>query len=88
MTMKNYKARPLKGVCVGAGYFSQFHFDAWLRIPEVKITAICDLDLAKASQASERYRIDKSYTDYREMFEGEQPDFVDIITPPASHAAI
>ncbi len=88
MTMKNYKARPLKGVCVGAGYFSQFHFDAWLRIPEVKITAICDLDLAKASQASERYRTDKSYTDYREMFEGEQPDFVDIITPPASHAAI
>jgi predicted dehydrogenase len=28
------------------------------------------------------------YADYREMFDKEQPDFVDVITPPPSHAAI
>ena len=38
----------LKGVCIGAGYFSQFHLEAWSRIPEVAITAICDLDRPRA----------------------------------------
>ena len=28
----------LKGVCVGAGYFSHFQYEAWQRIPEVTIT--------------------------------------------------
>jgi len=29
-----------KGVCVGAGYFSHFQYEAWQRIPEVTITAV------------------------------------------------
>ncbi len=30
----------IRGCVLGAGYFSQYHFDAWQRIPEVEITAI------------------------------------------------
>ncbi len=26
--------RRLKGVCIGAGYFSHYHYDAWQRIPD------------------------------------------------------
>ena len=36
----------LKGVCTGAGYFSQFHYDGWNRIDEVEIAALCDTDQA------------------------------------------
>ena len=86
--MKKYEARPLKGVCIGAGYFSQFHFDAWQRIPEVKVVGVCDLDLAKAKTAAERFESASSYADFQEMFDQEQPDFVDVITPPRAHAAI
>jgi len=80
--------KTLKGVSIGAGYFSQFHFDAWNRIPEVKLAAICDLDRSKAEAHMKQYGIQKYYGDYREMIEKEQPDFVDIITPPPTHLPI
>jgi len=77
--------RRLKGVAVGAGYFSQFHYDAWDRIPEVELTACCDLDRQRAEAAREQYHIARSYTDYAEMLDAEQPEFVDIITRPEHH---
>jgi predicted dehydrogenase len=75
----------LKGVCVGAGYFSRFQYEAWNRIPEVTITAMCNRDPARGRAIQDEYRIAKRYTDYREMLEAEKPDFVDIITPPDTH---
>ena len=80
--------RRLRGVGVGAGYFSQFQYDAWQRIPQVDIVAIADLDGEKARRASERFGIPRSYTDFREMLDRERPDFVDVITPPDSHLEI
>jgi predicted dehydrogenase len=75
----------LKGVCVGAGYFSHFQYEAWQRIPEVTITALCNRDPARAKAILEKFGIPRHYTDYREMLEKERPDFVDIITPPSTH---
>jgi D-apiose dehydrogenase len=77
--------KKLKGVCIGAGYFSPFQFEAWQRIPEVEISAVCNRDLLKAEPYMQRYKIAHHYTDYREMLEKEKPDFVDIITPPETH---
>ena len=74
-----------KGVAVGAGYFSGFQYDAWTRIPEVTITAMCNRNIGKAEPIMAQYGIPRHYTDYREMFEREKPDFVDIITPPDTH---
>lgn len=75
----------LKGVCVGAGYFSQFHFEAWSRIEEVEIVAVCDRSLEKAQAVCTTYGFPRAYTDLSEMFQNETPDFVDIITPPDTH---
>ncbi|MEM9329147.1 MAG: Gfo/Idh/MocA family oxidoreductase [Bacteroidota bacterium] len=75
----------VKGVVAGAGYFSLFHLEAWSRIEEVEITAICDLNESKSRSKSAEVGINRWYTDYKEMLSKEQPDFVDIITPPASH---
>ncbi len=75
----------LRGVCVGAGYFSKFQYEAWNRIPEVTITAMCNRDPARGRAIQDEYSIAKRYTDYREMLEAEKPDFVDIITPPDAH---
>jgi len=69
----------LKGVVVGAGYFSHFHYEAWSRIPEVQITALSDLDSKKASAITDYYQISNSYTSYKEMILNEKPDFIDII---------
>jgi predicted dehydrogenase len=75
----------LKGVMVGAGYFSQFHAEAWQRMEAATIVAICDKEPAKAKKIAQIYGIPRVYTDASQMFEKEKPDFVDIVTPPKSH---
>ena len=75
----------LKGVCIGAGYFSHYHYDAWRRIPEVEISAFCSRDPQRVRAVQERFGISRVYADYREMLDREKPDFVDIITPPPTH---
>jgi predicted dehydrogenase len=78
----------LRGIGIGAGYFSSFHYEAWARIAEVEITAVCDADATRADAARERFGLARRYTDFREALDRERPEFVDIITPPASHLEI
>ncbi|MCZ6853939.1 MAG: Gfo/Idh/MocA family oxidoreductase, partial [Gammaproteobacteria bacterium] len=78
----------LQGVAVGAGYFSQFHFDAWSRLEDVHLSAICDLEYNKAENAAKQYGVGNCYTDFVEMLDTEKPDFVDIISRPDSHLAL
>jgi len=80
--------RKLKGVCIGAGYFAHFQYEAWHRIPEVEIVAFSNRDQTRAQEITRKFGLQRCYSDYREMFDTEQPDFVDIITPPPSHLAI
>ena len=75
----------LKGVGIGAGYFSPFQYEAWKRIPETTITAMCNRKIDRAKPIMEKYSIDRHYVDWKEMLEKEMPDFVDIITPPETH---
>ena len=85
---KGNRMKPLKGVAVGAGYFSQFHFDAWSRIEGVQLTAVCDVNAEVAAKAAAEYGIAQTYVDYATMLDAEQPDFVDIITRPDSHLSL
>lgn len=78
----------LKGVVIGAGYFSQFHYDAWSRIEEVEIVALSDLDNKRSEEIASKFNIRRLYSDYREMLLKEKPDFVDVITPPNTHDEI
>lgn len=75
----------LKGVCIGAGYFSHFQYEAWGRIPEVEITALCNSNSERANYVMQTYGVKRHYTNYLEMLDKEKPDFVDIITPPPTH---
>lgn len=77
----------LRGVCVGAGYFSRFQYEAWQRIEEVEIVANCNRSLENAEIFAEEYGIPHSYRieDFATMLENQKPDFVDIITPPETH---
>lgn len=77
----------LKGVVVGAGYFSRFHHDAWNRIEDVEIVANCDLDLEKAKSFADEFQIAESILpdDLLKRLAELKPDFIDIVTPPATH---
>jgi len=82
--MKNL-VNPLRGVCVGAGYFAKFQYEAWNRIPEVQIVALCNRNHEKGQEVADEFGIAHVYTDFAEMLKTEKPDFVDIITPPETH---
>jgi predicted dehydrogenase len=72
----------------GAGYFSQFHLQGWLAIPEAEYAALCDPDEAKARALAQRFGIPRVFGSAAEMLDAVRPDLFDIATPPATHAAL
>jgi D-apiose dehydrogenase len=78
----------LKGVMAGAGFFAQFHADAWRRTEGARITAIADPEEAKARAFAEKWGIPRVYSDAAAMLAAEKPDFLDIVTGPATHRAL
>ena len=79
-------AARLRAVAIGAGYFSGYQYEAWGRIPEVDLVALHNRTESKARRMMQRYGIRRCHKDWREMIVKERPDFVDIITPPETHA--
>ncbi|MFO1021829.1 MAG: Gfo/Idh/MocA family oxidoreductase [Planctomycetales bacterium] len=80
--------KQLRGVCIGAGYFSQFHLEAWARIPEVEIAGLCDVDPQRAEERAQEFGIGETFTRAEEAIEKLQPDFVDIITRSETHGEL
>ncbi len=66
--------------CIGTGYFSGFHYDAWHRINDTKLVAACSLSIEDAKKTGL-----PAYNNAEHMLKHVSPDIVDIITPPASH---
>ncbi|MBT8475808.1 MAG: Gfo/Idh/MocA family oxidoreductase [Alphaproteobacteria bacterium] len=71
----------LRVACVGAGYFSRFHYESWARIDRVDLVGSCNRDIAKARATGL-----PAYDDVAAMIAETQPDLVDIILPPVAHA--
>ena len=74
---------PLKVACVGAGYFSRFHYSAWHRLEDVSLVVSVDRNLDAA-----RKRCARAYDDFSVMLKRESPDIVDIVTPPDTHLGL
>jgi predicted dehydrogenase len=87
MTNNENWTGPLRGVCIGAGYFSRFHHEAWQRLEGVSLLANCDRDLEKAKSYASQFGIPTSITpgELEAWLKKNRPDFVDIVTPPSTH---
>ncbi|WP_299391042.1 Gfo/Idh/MocA family protein [Pelagibius sp.] len=73
---------------VGTGYFSQFQYEAWSRMPDVDLVALCNRGAEGARRVAETYAVPATYSDLAEMLAEETPDLLDIITPPVTHLAM
>ena len=87
------KRKELVGAVVGAGYFSQFHYEAWSRIDAVDLVACCDLEIERAEKVANEHRIGLCFANVQEMLNGLaeqniQLDFIDVVTGPSTHRAI
>lgn len=76
----------LRLATAGAGYFSQFHFDAWRRIAEVELVGVCNQTLGKAQAIVDTFG-GQAFADFQQMLEEANPNLVDVITPPETHEA-
>jgi D-apiose dehydrogenase len=79
--------KTFKGVCLGAGYFSRFQYEAWNRIPEVEILAVCNRNQERAREVAKTYGILRiaAWDGLEALLDDLRPDFIDIITPPETH---
>jgi predicted dehydrogenase len=73
---------------VGCGRVSEIHMNAYRNIPEIKVTAVSDINLERAKAFAQKHKIPKAYDDAVKLFEQKDLDFVDICTPISTHAKL
>lgn len=71
---------------VGCGVISGNHIPSLLRLDDVEIVALCDIDVAKAESRKAEFNLSSAiYTDYLTMLDEMKPDAVHILTPHYLH---
>src|SRR5262245_10212837 len=83
--MSSNKLRILQ---VGCGGRARAHIAAMQASGAVDLLALCDLDAERLNAAGDQFGIARRYRDMAEAIRAEQPDLVDIVTPPTIRAAI
>ncbi len=81
----------LKVAVIGAGYFAQFHLEAWHRLQQqalVELVGIADADPARLREAASRYAPEAGYADASSLLKASKPDLLDIATPPETHLGL
>lgn len=75
--------RPVRVAMIGAGsQATSAHYPALASFSDVEIAAVCDIDPARLAAVSDRYHVDRRYTDYRRMVAEVAPDGVYAIGQP------
>lgn len=73
---------------IGCGSISDVHLQAYAANPQVKLTAVCDLNEERAQQTADKYGVSEVYGDYRKLLASPNIDAVSICTWNNSHAEI
>ena len=73
---------------VGAGVWGEVQLDAWQRLGDATIIALCDKDEARLATRAEQFGITGRYTSLKELLREEKIDFVDVCVRPEAQATI
>jgi UDP-N-acetylglucosamine 3-dehydrogenase len=73
---------------IGCGRVSEIHMDAYRNIPEIKVSAVSDINLDRAKAFAQKYKVENVYGDATNLLELKNLDFVDICTPTSIHAKL
>ncbi|MCL2461184.1 MAG: Gfo/Idh/MocA family oxidoreductase [Defluviitaleaceae bacterium] len=85
------KNEKIKVGIVGCGGIANGkHMPALAKIPEVELTAFCDIIVERAEKAAKEYGAPgaKVYTDYKKLLEDETLTAVHVLTPNREHSPI
>jgi predicted dehydrogenase len=80
----------LRAAILGTGLIAgKKHIPAFLRLRhKVDLVALCDLNREAAEKVAGDFGIPRVYTDLGELVAREKPDFIDVCTPPRTHAPL
>jgi predicted dehydrogenase len=70
---------------IGCGLISELHAVGYRDNPKVRLHAICDLDQQLVADRKEEWKVERAFTDYRELLADPALDAVEIITPHKAH---
>ena len=73
---------------IGCGRVAHIHMGAYKKMSKVNVVAVSDADINRAKAFAEPYKIDKVFSNYADLFEIEDLDFVDVCTPTSTHESI
>lgn len=78
----------LRFALFGAGFWARYQLAAWQELSGAQCIAICDPAREKAEALAQERNVPAIYTDPEELIAREKPDFLDLVTPPETHAAL
>jgi UDP-N-acetylglucosamine 3-dehydrogenase len=77
----------LKAAVIGGGSMGRNHARVFADMEDVCLVGVADLNDRALSHFRQTYNI-RTYTDYRELLEREQPDLVSVVVPTEHHFAV
>ena len=86
MSAIDVRKRDFTVALVGCGRISKNHFDALRQVEGLRLTAVCDVEDARARAAGEQEGV-PWFTSYEEMLRDAECDVVAVCTPSGIHAA-
>lgn len=69
---------------IGCGAILPRHIEAIEALPNFELVALCDIQPSLVKSLGKRYKV-PSYTDYKEMIQNEDINFIPILTPNSLH---
>jgi predicted dehydrogenase len=73
---------------IGCGRVAHIHMAAYKAMNKVNVVAVSDADVNRAKAFAEPYKIDKVFSNYKDLFEVKDLGFVDVCTPTSTHKSI
>jgi len=68
---------------VGAGNMANsVHYPSLAKMDDVEMVGLCDLMPEKLAETAEKFKIEKTFSDYKKMLEETSPDAVYVLMPP------
>ncbi len=73
---------------IGQGIIAQSHLQEYAQMDGVKVVAVCDILQDKLQASAQKYGVEHTYVDYREMLQRDDLDAVDVCLHNNLHAPI
>jgi len=73
----------VKVALIGAGNMANnMHYPSLVEFEDVEIVGLCDLVEEKLKKTAEKFKISRTYTEYKKMIEETAPDAIYVLMPP------